>query len=358
MSNKTIRLLILIIVIGLVGLLIYNKVKKDQHKNTAGKMLKKSQLLPVDVYVVKPEHLPNSIDAPGSLLGNEAIKIQSETSGRITDISFKEGTHVAKGDLMVKLFDADLQAQLEKLELQKALAEKTLSRQQSLLAINGISQQEVDNTRNQVAGIQADIDYNKALVRKTEIRAPFSGIVGLRYLSEGAIVSPSDVIADFQQTDPIKLDFSLPEKYRSQLKTGDPITFTIAAYSGKVFKGNIYAIDPAIDVTTRTVRVRARCANSSGALTPGSYANVHISFKEIPDALMIPTQALVPTTRESQVVLIKGGKARFVTVYTGLRTADKIQITRGVAAGDTVVTAGTMQAKEGLPVEIINVENK
>jgi len=359
MNNRTIRIVLLIVVAGALGLLIYNKVKKDKSKATGAKMAANAskQKLLVDAFVVKPVRLKNNIDAAGSLLSNESLSIQPETTGRITGIFFKEGTHVSKGDLLVKLFDGDLQAQLEKLKLQKALASQMLERQKNLLSVNGISQQDVDNTQNQVASVQADIDYNQAEIQKTEIRAPFSGIVGLRSVSEGAIVSPTTVIANLEQTTPIKLDFSIPEKYRSEIKKGDPITFTVAELPDETFDGRIYAIDPAIDLATRSIHIRALSENKSGRLSPGSFANIHIEFREIPDALMIPTQSLVPTTRDPQVVVIKNGKAEFVDVQTGLRNSDQVQITHGLHAGDTIITAGTMQSKPGLPVQISHLDN-
>jgi membrane fusion protein, multidrug efflux system len=357
-SNRIIRFFLLIIVIGAIGLLVYNKVKKDHAEELASKEAKAgSGNLLVDAYVIKGTPLQNSLDAPGTLLSSESINLQPETTGRITQILFKEGSHVHKGDLLVELFNNDLQAQLEKTKIQQQLAEITLQREEKLLAINGISVQEVDDTKNEIAADQADLDYYNAEISKTEIKAPFNGVVGLKSVSVGAIVSPTTVIADFEQTDPIKIQFAVPEKYLDKIKEGDHITFTITAFPERIFDGRIYAIDPAIDPTSRMIQMRAIANNPDGLLKPGAFANIHIELRKIPDAIMIPSQALIPTTRDNQVVIIKNNKAEYVDVQTGIENQNNVQITRGLQIGDTVVTAGFMQAKPGMPLQVLHFQN-
>lgn len=357
MSNRTIRIVLLLVFLGLVALLINNKMRKDKKLAQARKMaMSGSHVLMVDAYLVKGTPLQNNIDASGSLMSNESIQVQPEVSGRVTAINFREDSHVVKGDVLVKIYDQDLKAQLEKLQLQLQLAQKTLARQRKLLAVNGISQQDVDNSANLVASDQADIDYYKAQIEKTEIRAPFSGYVGLRNISLGAMVQPGTVITTLYQLDPLKLEFSVPEKYKDQLKVGDQVQFSVAQQGSKMFTGKVYAIDPGIDPMTRTSSMRALVSNPGNLLSPGAFANVHIDLEAIPDAVMIPTQALIPTTRDNQVIIYKGGKASFVNVQTGIRTKDDVQITDGVQIGDTVIIDGIMQARPGIPLKIMHLQ--
>ncbi len=299
-----------------------------------------------DAYVVKPVKLDEIIEASGTLQSNEEVELKPELTGRIVQIYFKEGTKVSKGTLLVKLYDGDIRAQLQKLELQRQLAQTTLTRQQQLLKINGISQQDVDITSNQVSAYGADIEYNKAQLQKTEIRAPFSGTLGFRNVSEGAIVGPTTVMATLQQLDPLKIDFASPEKYSNVIRKGDPVTFSVAGDTEK-YKGSIYAIDPKIDLATRSVKIRAIVPNPGGKLFPGSFARTSIQLKNNPNAIMIPSQAVIPGTRYKQVIVADSGRAKFVNVETGIRNASNVQILSGLEIGDTVITTGILQLKPG-----------
>ncbi|SFO35298.1 membrane fusion protein, multidrug efflux system [Chitinophaga sp. YR627] len=308
----------------------------------------------VDYYVVKTSSLNETIEASGTLQSNEEVQVQAEITGRVTGLFFKEGTQVAKGALLVKIYDEDLKAQLQKLELQRELAKTTLERQENLLKINGISRQDVDVTRNQVSAYGADMEYTRTQLQKTELRAPFSGRLGLRNVSLGAIVTPTTVITSLQQIDPLKVDFSVPEKYRTAISQGDVVDFKVAG-DNQTYKGNIYAIDPKIDLSTRTIKIRALVPNA-GKLLPGAFARVLISLKNMPDAIMIPTQAVIPGTRDKKVAIADSGKAKFVIVETGIRNADNVQITSGLNVGDTVITSGIMQIKPGLVLKYNDVK--
>lgn len=358
MNRKIVRIILILVVVCAIAALAYNKVKKDQKQAAERKsMTKGSKGLLVDAYVVRPVPLQNNLEVTGTLLSNESIVIQPETTGRITQINFKEGSYVKKGDLLVELFDGDLKAQLEKSKIQQQLADTTLKRQKQLLAINGISEQNVDNTQNQVASAQADINYYKAEISKTDIRAPFDGTVGLRQVSVGAIVTPSTVITNLYQNNPLKLQFSVPEKYRDRISLGDKVSFSVSEMHDRSFSGEIYAIDPGVDPVTRTVTMRALVGNNKNILAPGGFAVVHIDLHHIPDALMIPSQALIPTTQDAQVIVSRNGKAAFVTVQTGERTADQVQIISGLNAGDTVLTTGIMQAMPGASLHFMHVSS-
>ncbi|MBX6379060.1 MAG: efflux RND transporter periplasmic adaptor subunit [Thermoflavifilum aggregans] len=348
-------LIFILLGITAIGALVANKLKKDRQLRQQQMLARRgSGVLQVDVFVVKPQVIQQTLDASGTLMSNEWINLQPEVSGRITELNFREGSYVKKGTLLVKLFDGDLQAQLQKLQAQLSLQQLTLERQEKLLAINGISQQDVDNTRNQIASIQADIRNVQAQIRKTEIYAPFDGVIGLRNVSLGAIVTPATIIATLQQIDPLKLDFTIPEKYAPLIDTRVPVSFRTAGFD-QDFQGRIYAIEPQIDENTRTIRIRCHVPNPAQKLLPGAYADVKLVLKKIPQALMIPTQAIVPTTRDQQVVVYRHGKASFVNVQTGIRQEDFIQVIHGLSPGDTVLITGMMQVRPGVPLHINQV---
>lgn len=350
-NKKILRTVLILVAAAIIIGFIVNRISAPEKPGTpggsspAGGRAGGNKNLLVDAYVVQTTSLNESIEASGTLQSNEEVQVQPEITGRITGLYFKEGTHVSKGTLLVKIYDEDLKAQLQKLELQQQLAKTTLERQENLLKINGISRQDVDVTRNQVSAYGADIEYTRTQLQKTELRAPFSGRLGLRNVSLGAIVSPTTVITTLQQIDPLKVDFSVPEKYRTAISQGDAVDFRVAG-DQNIYKGNIYAIDPKIDLTTRTIKIRGIIPNA-GKLLPGAFARVAISLKNMPDAIMIPTQAVIPGTRDKKVAIADSGKAKFVIVETGIRDANNVQITSGLSIGDTVIISGILQLKPG-----------
>lgn len=309
----------------------------------------------VTAYIAKPERISNEITASGTIRANEDVQLQAELSGKVIQINFKEGSRVTKGQLLVKINDADFQAQYKKLQLQSTLAEQTMQRQKQLLAINGISQQEFDLAQSQYNTTKADMDYQMAQILKTEIKAPFDGVIGLKNISEGAFITPATVIASIQQIDPVKLDFSVPERYFPYLKKDGEVIFSIEGLSQKL-KGSIYAIEPKIDLATRTIQIRAICPNFKGEIYPGAFAQVKIVLNDINDAIMIPTESLIPDISGQKVFILKNGKTAYSRVETGVRTDTRIQITKGLKIGDTVLTTGIMQLKPDAAVNITNLK--
>lgn len=356
-SKKMLRTILFTLIGAVVIFLVYKQVaggkKKGEPAGPAPRAGGAKPLL-LDAYVVKVTKIGETIDASGTLQSNEEVEIKPEITGRITGLYFKEGVNVTKGALLVKIYDEDLKAQLQKLQLQRELAQTTLQRQENLLKINGISQQDVDVTRNQVSAYGADIEYTKTQLQKTELRAPFSGRLGLRSVSLGAIVSPTTIITTLQQIDPLKIDFSIPEKYRTAIKLGDAVTFRVAGDNDE-YNGSIYAIDPKIDLATRTIRLRAIMPNA-GKLFPGAFAKVSLSLRDMPEAMMIPTQAVIPGTRDKKVIVADSGKAKFVVVETGIRDENNIQITSGLNVGDTVITSGIMQLRPGMQLKYNQIQ--
>lgn len=309
------------------------------------------EMLTVDGVVIIPQPLDNIVRSSGTVLASESVDLAAEVAGRIENIAFAEGAHVKRGDLLIKINDDDLQAQLKKTELQIKLAEEQEKRQKQLFDISGISQEQYDIAVNQVNTLKADRDNLIAMIRKREIRSPFDGRIGLRYVSEGSYVSPATRIASVQKVDQLKVDFSIPEKYSTQVAVGDIVLFTSEETKQK-FSGRLYAIEPKIDPTTRTLQLRALINNKNEKILPGSYVQIELRLKQIPNALMIPTQAIIPALKGQSVFIKKNGVALAVPVKTGIRTAATIQITEGLSAGDTVLTTGLMQLRTGMPVSV------
>ncbi|KAA5536664.1 efflux RND transporter periplasmic adaptor subunit [Taibaiella lutea] len=322
------------------------KEKKEEEKTSKG-----PKGLVAEAYVVKQAPLSSIYQSSGNLLANESISVYPEVAGRITAIHFKEGGIVRKGDLLVSLNSSDIDAQIQKLRAQRKLQVTTKERQDQLLAISGISKQEYDNTVTQIASIDADIAYNQAQLRKLEIRASFDGIIGLRNVSVGAIVSSATLITTIQQIDPLKMDFLVPEQYKDIVKQNDQVHFTVTG-NNDTMQGKIMAIQPQADVATHTITMRAIVPNSNHLLSPGTFTNVFITLNRKSEAITIPTQCIIPTTRDKQVAVVRKGKVDMVTVQTGERLEAKVEILQGLQAGDTILTTGIMQVKQDMPVKV------
>jgi membrane fusion protein, multidrug efflux system len=308
----------------------------------------------VDGFLVQAQTIRESIEAPGTLLPNEETNLQPEVSGRVVALNINEGQVVGKGTLLVKIFDGDLQAQLKKLYVQLATAEKTVERQTELLKINGISQQEVDLSQLQVNTIKADIDIVKTNIAKTELRAPFNGRLGFKNISIGAYITPQTIVAALKQVDKLKIDFTVPEKYSSRIKTGMFINFTIEGNLQKHL-AKVMATEPAITENNRSLRVRAVVDVKDKALIPGAFAKVKLQFDEVPNTIMIPTQAVLPQARNKKVVVYRNGVAVFETVTTGIRDSSMVQIVAGLNTGDTIVTTGLLAIKPDAKLQLNKV---
>lgn len=308
----------------------------------------------VDGFVVQPTLLDLTITVSGTLKSFEETVLMPEVSGRVVEIHLLEGKPVQKGSLLVKIFDGDLQAQLRKLQAQLKIAEQTQKRQGDLLKINGISQIDYDQTVLQVSSIMADIDIMRAQIRKTEILAPYNGVIGLRNISLGAQVSPSTAVATIRAVQQLKLDFSIPEKYSKVMDKGKKINFTIQGDDQK-FEASVIATELAIDASSRNLKVRALVTSKNSSLVPGKFANVELNLGENSNALMIPTQCIIPQERDKKVIVSKNGKAKFMIVKTGIRKESTIEIISGLEKGDTVLTTGILFVKPGEAIKFSKV---
>ena len=301
--------------------------------------------------------LLNNIEIPGTIVANEATEIRPEVAGLITGIYFKEGSYVSRGAMLFKLNDADLQAQLRKLQVQQRIARQNENRSAELLKIGGISRQDYDATVLQTSNTAADIAIIQTQIAKTAVRAPFSGKVGFRMVSKGAYVSPSTVLTTMSQTSDLKIDFTVPEKYIPQVKAGQFVNFTIEG-TEKKYTGRIIATESNVMQNTRTLQVRAAVQGDAAGLTPGGFAKVTLNFEPDPDAIVIPTQAVLPQARGKKVYVYQNGVAKFVDVETGIRDSATIQITKGLTVGDTVLLTGLLSLREGGKVILAKLNGK
>jgi membrane fusion protein (multidrug efflux system) len=355
MNRKLRTTITILLIVFLAAIVFYPKYKPLLAKRINGKgiaaepLRQGQQKLNAVGFVIKPTIMSELINQTGTLRPDEEVDLAFETSGKIVGINFTEGTRVKKGDLLAKINDRPLQAQLEKLEAQLRMSQAKEFRQKSLLDKDAISQESYDQVQTDVQSLKADINLIKARISETELRAPFDGIIGLRYLSEGSYASSSTKIARLIKISPLKIEFSISEKYASEIRIGYPITFKIAG-NNQVFNATVYAIDPKIDIDTRTIVLRALYQNKNEELRPGIFAGVTLELSRIDNAIAIPTEALIPEMEGEKVFIYRKGKAQSIKVTTGLRTEAKIQITTGLKYGDTLITSGIMQLRQNLPI--------
>lgn len=340
---------------SLAILLTHCQDGKDKKKIPAGAAGTRPSSLSVVGHIVKTGTISQPLQLPGTLIPKEETEIHPEISGRVIGLYIKEGSFVTKGTLLVKLFDADLQAQLKKLKVQLQIAEKTEERNKELLKINGISQQDYDLSFLQVNNIKADIELLETNIQKTEIRAPYSGRIGFKNISLGAYVTPATLITTLRDVNRLKLEFSVPEKYSSLIKAGQKVPFNIEG-SDKRYWATLYATESAVTATSRSLNVRGWVQADDPHLIPGAFAKVNVDFARDDNAILVPSQAILPQARSKKVILYRDGKAVFTEVQTGIRDAAFVQITEGVKPGDTVIITGLLGLKPDASVKIAKVQ--
>lgn len=308
----------------------------------------------VDAFVIKQSTISEDVQVPGTLKPFEETAIRAEVGGRVVQMNIREGSVVEKGTLLVKLFDEDLRAQLRKLKVQLQIREKTSERNRELLEINGISQQEFDLSTLEVENLRADIESTEIAISKTEIRAPYRGVVGLRNISLGSYISPSDIVTTIRQVDQLKLEFSVPEKYAKDIRKGYDVKFRVDGGQSD-HSASVIATENNVDQSTRTLMVRAVVSGKNPELVPGLFAKVNLQLGKNDKALLVPTQAVLPNIRNKQVVLLRGDSATFAVVETGLRDSAYVEILHGVNVGDTVITSGLMAIRPSTRVKVSNI---
>lgn len=309
----------------------------------------------IEGFVAKKTEVNDFVEAPGSVIPGEEVEVKSEISAIVTSLPMKEGAFVKKGDLIAKLFDADLVAQKTKLSAQLELARETAKRLSALNDKNGISRQEYDQAVLQVQLLEAELKIIDVNISRTEIRAPFDGVLGLRNVSVGTLVSPSLIITTLRSVNPMKLDFSIPEKYSSLIQPNMNVTFTLQG-SEENFIAKVIATERSIDIETRNLSVRAMIESKNEAILPGAFADVKVPVAVNKPVLMIPTQSIIPQAREKSVIVNRNGVAQFVKVTTGIRKESFIEIIDGIQEGDTVATTGVLFLKPNAPFKFSKIQ--
>lgn len=288
---------------------------------------------------------------PGTLLPNEEVDVVCEVGGRLTSLAFTEGSRVAKGQTLATIYDADVRARLERARQQLRLDEDRLRRLRQLEASEGVSAQDLDVAAATVAMRKAEVDEAEALVSRYTIRAPFSGAVGLRAVSVGAVLSPQTRLTTLRDDTMLKLDFSVPERFGTLVRPGATVPFSVRNAAGRTpYKATVYALDGAVDASTRTLRVRAR-VKPDASLMPGMFADIAFTLSSEATALAVPSEAVVPDINGATVFVVRHGRAVKQAVEIGGRSATHARVLDGLAAGDTVVTSGILQLRNGVPVQ-------
>jgi membrane fusion protein (multidrug efflux system) len=310
-------------------------------------------MLNVNAQILTSENLNDVIRGKGRLIPDEEVDLSFETSGKITGIYVKEGSNVYKGQLLAKVNDKPLQAELLKLEAQKPLAEDRVYRQEALLKKEAVSQEAYESVKTELEKLNADIELVKTKIAQTELRAPFNGVIGLRQVSEGTYVSPTVIISRLTKTIPLKMEFSVNERDINNVKPGTPVTFSIENDLSK-YQATVYAVESNLDQQTLTLKARALYPNPGGRLRPGLSTSIEIQKQEIKNTLVIPSLSTVAEMGKDIAYVYKGGKARKVVLKKGMRTASSVQVLDGLSVGDTLLVTGVMQLRDDLPVVIDN----
>ena len=332
-----------LLAVGIIGFIGYrinsNSNKAGDSKGPKGK----SKAMTLTGIVVKYQTFDNNLSLSGSIEANEQVEIRSEVSGIVEGIYFQEGSNVSKGQVLFKVNDIELRAQLRQTSTKEGLASENERRAKLLLQKEAISQEEYDLAR-------ADLKSAQAQIAKTSVRAPFSGKIGLRSISPGTYITPAILVTKLVNTGKLKITFSIPEKYATQVKTNTTISFKVAGSEEK-YTAKVYAIEPEIAVATRTLQVRAIAENKDGKLLPGTFADVELPLDIIKDAIVVPTEAIIPVQNGRKIFI--NGLAKELMIETATRTETSVLVLSGLKEGDTVITNGVMALKNDDPVKVI-----
>jgi membrane fusion protein (multidrug efflux system) len=302
--------------------------------------------------------MPQTITAVGSLRSDESVTLRPESAGRISAITFKEGQRVTKGAPLVKLDPAIPEAEYAQAKANLTLAKAKFDRAVDLANSNYISGQAKDEAENSFKVAQATLQLAEAKLAKTEIRAPFAGLIGLRSVSVGDYVKEGADLVNLEAIDPLKVDFRVPETYLRQVQPGQSLTITLDALPGSTFDGKVVALNPLVDAAGRSIVIRAQVRNQDTVLRPGMFARVRLITKDQADAMVVPEQALVPQGNDHYVFKIIDNKAARVKVETGQRRDGKVEIIAGLVPGDLIVTAGHLKIRDGSTVTVVSRDDK
>lgn len=366
MNRQTKATLFMVIALTIAGIILYPEIRgkffpKNEVENSGGFSGSargtgagghRDEVLPVKATVIKPETIVDEIRAStATVFPDEQVDLAFENAGKITNIFFLEGSAVKQGELLAKINDAPLLAELQKLEAQVPLAEDRVFRQKSLLEKDAVSKEAYEQVSTELAKLKADIALVKAQIAQTELRAPFDGFVGLRNVSEGAYAATTTIITTLTKVIPLKVEFSINEKDVNAVKAGTKITFRIENDLTE-YPATVYARESKVDPKTYTCKVRALYPNADGKVFPGRSASIIIRKNEIKNAVVVPAEAVIKEMGRNIVYKYSSGKAQRQEIEAGLRTESVLQVLKGLSSGDTLLTSGVMQLREGLPVRI------
>jgi membrane fusion protein (multidrug efflux system) len=340
-----------LLILGIGGFIAYRIAANSSKNNDSKGKDFKDKPVSVNGIIVKTQVFDNELSLSGSIEANEQVEIRSEVSGIVEGIYFQEGNNVSKGQILLKVNDLELKAQLTQALTKRELASENERRAKLLLQKEAISQEEFDAARAELKTSQAQIQLIKAQIAKTAIKAPFSGKIGLRSISPGTYITPAILVAKLVNSGKLKITFSIPEKYASQINSNANITFTVTG-SNEKYHAKIYAIEPEVTTATRTIQVRAFAENNEGKLIPGTFANIELPLNRINDAILVPTEAIIPIQNGKKVFIQSNGKAKEVMVETTTRTDALLLVLSGLKVGDTLLTSGVMSLKEETPVKV------
>ncbi|MDR1525886.1 MAG: efflux RND transporter periplasmic adaptor subunit [Tannerella sp.] len=364
--TKSIRwILTSIILLFITGIVLFPRIKKQaepggEAAKSAPALSQRRLPLNINAVIMKIQSLTDKIISPGVTIPDEEVDLSFESSGKIVSIHFNEGTHVKKGDLLAKINDKPLQAELKKLEAQIPLAKERVFRQGTLLKKDAVSQEAYEQVTTELDKLMADIELVKARILQTELRAPFDGVIGLRLVSEGAYTTPSTIVANLTKISPLKIEFSIPESYVSDVSDGTNITFYMEGSDKMLqkYSARVYAVESKVSLETYTLKVRAIYPNTNEAILPGRFLSVEVVKREIKNALAVPSEAIIPEMGKNIVYVCKNGEAKATEIITGLRTESHVQALEGLMPGDTVITTGVMQLRTGIKVNIDNLKEE
>lgn len=348
-------IIVAIILCGLIAL-IANRISVNSKASSPKNAPRTSTVMSVEGKVVKAEKFAENLTLSGTLEANEEIELRSEISGIVESINFEEGTKVSKGQILFQVNDVELRAQLSQVKTAQQLASENQRRAKLLLDKQAISQEEFEVANADFESTRAQSDLIAAQLSKTTVRAPFSGTIGLRSISKGTYVTPATPIAKLVNTSQLKLTFAVPEKYASQMKVGTELTFS-TSNSQEEHTARIYALEPQVDIASRTLTMRAIVENKEGKLFPGTFANVTLPLETVDNAMLVPTESLIPIQNGKKIFVMDNGKAKEVEVETGARTDKDVRVLSGIKVGDTILTSGVMSLKNGAPVKV-NLKNQ
>ena len=340
----------LLLIIG-VGALVSYRIMANEEIGEPKSSSNPDAAATVAGIVLRPQIFNDNISLSGTLEANEQIELRSEVSGVVESINFNEGSQVKEGQVLFRVNDIELQAQLSKVITGQKLAAENARRAKLLLEKQAISQEEYDIASADFQSASAESQLINAQIAKATVRAPFSGTIGLRSISKGTYVTPLTTVAKLVNISKLKITFSIPEKYASKVKVGSQLTFSTSD-SEEEHAAKIYAIEPEVEIATRTLKMRAVADNSDGKLFPGSYANVILPLETIDNALLVPSEALIPIQNGKKIFITEDGMAKEVIVQIGARTGSSVRVISGLHEGDTILTYGVMALKNGTPVNV------